>query len=253
MIDPEEFSVEEYKIAIQSLQDQREWTDVRQRMLTFQHSAHDRTIIEPELTYFMGWSNHAANLHYGTLGYLIASEFPDNGDVIGAEGWYFLSSGEWRESNHALWNGKRSHWTMRPALAQALEELGLVSRLTDSPDMIEPEFGEVPPQRYAEGASRLVTVNAYERNQAARKACIAYHGSICAVCDSDTAEFYGPIADDFIHVHHLKPLSEIGERYSVNPETDLVPVCPNCHAMLHRRTPPHEVEELRAVIQEAHR
>ncbi|WP_206431606.1 HNH endonuclease [Deinococcus psychrotolerans] len=66
-------------------------------------------------------------------------------------------------------------------------------------------------------------------------------------------EFYGPVAYGFIHVHHSKPLSEIGERYTVNPETDLMPVCPNCHAMLHRTQPPLTTEQLRELIQEAHR
>ncbi|MGI8748856.1 MAG: HNH endonuclease, partial [Deinococcus sp.] len=94
---------------------------------------------------------------------------------------------------------------------------------------------------------------AYERNRAARLAAIACHGSICAVCDSDLAEMYGSIASGFIHVHHIRPLSEIRAGYRVDPKNDLVPVCPNCHAMLHRTDPPLPVEALRTLIQEAHR
>ena len=150
-------------------------------------------------------------------------------------------------------DGTYYHWTMRPALAQALEELGLVSTLTGSPDIIEPEFGELPHRTYAEGATRQVTVNAHERNRAAREDCIARHGTLCAACDSDLTAFYGPVAEGFIHVHHLKPLSELSERSTVDPITDLRPVCPNCHAMLHRRTPPYTIEELRTMIQEARR
>jgi hypothetical protein len=48
----------------------------------------------------------------------------------------------------------------------------------------------------------------------------------------------------FIHVHHRKPLALIGRSYAVNPVKDLVPVCPNCHAMLHTQNPPLSVEEL---------
>ena len=55
---------------------------------------------------------------------------------------------------------------------------------------------------------------------------------------------YGEIAKGFIHVHHLIPLSEIKENYQVNPKTDLIPVCPNCHAMLHRQDPPLTPEAL---------
>jgi 5-methylcytosine-specific restriction protein A len=48
-------------------------------------------------------------------------------------------------------------------------------------------------------------------------------------------------------VHHVVPLSSIGKEYVVNPKTDLVPVCPNCHAMIHRKSPPFLIEELRAL------
>ena len=53
-------------------------------------------------------------------------------------------------------------------------------------------------------------------------------------------------AKGFIHIHHLIPLSGIKQDYRLNPETDLIPVCPNCHAMLHRRDPPFTPEELKA-------
>ena len=38
----------------------------------------------------------------------------------------------------------------------------------------------------------------------------------------------------FIHVHHLRPLHTIRKNYVVNYKNDLIPVCPNCHAMIHR-------------------
>ncbi|WP_218949237.1 MULTISPECIES: HNH endonuclease [unclassified Acinetobacter] len=45
---------------------------------------------------------------------------------------------------------------------------------------------------------------------------------------------YGAFAKDFIHVHHIEPLHDIGKEYEVDPKEDLRPVCPNCHAMLHK-------------------
>ena len=56
------------------------------------------------------------------------------------------------------------------------------------------------------------------------------------------------IAQDFIHVHHLVPLCEIGEAYAVDPVNDLVPVCPNCHAIIHRRTPPLSIGEVKELL-----
>lgn len=107
---------------------------------------------------------------------------------------------------------------------------------------------EEVPETAWEGARRSITVNQYERNPSARAGCIEHHGSECAICGFSFAEEYGDAFKGFIHVHHLVPLAKIGERYCVNPKNDLLPVCPNCHAVLHYggnvRTP-QELRELR--------
>mgnify|MGYP003755013741 CR=1 FL=1 len=102
---------------------------------------------------------------------------------------------------------------------------------------------------FYEGAVKLVKVNIYERNSAARAYCIKKYGASCSVCGFDFREKFGEIGAGFIHVHHLRPLSEIGEGYKLNPIEDLRPVCPNCHAMLHQRKPePYTIEELKAKL-----
>jgi hypothetical protein len=101
---------------------------------------------------------------------------------------------------------------------------------------------------FVEGASARVEVNRYERDPAARTACIALHGYACSVCDVDFEKTYGEIGRGFIHVHHVVPLATLGESYVVDPKRDLIPVCPNCHAMLHRDDPPLQVQALRAII-----
>ena len=85
-----------------------------------------------------------------------------------------------------------------------------------------------------EGALKSVLVNKYERNILARRACLAKHGYACSVCGLNFEEKYGEIGQNFIHVHHVVPISTIGQEYQIDPEKDLVPVCPNCHAMLHK-------------------
>ncbi len=107
---------------------------------------------------------------------------------------------------------------------------------------------EIEAGEFLEGAGKLVTVNRYERDPKARAACIAYHGAVCQVCDLIFVDRYGDIGAGFIHVHHLVPLSEIHAAYEVDPVEDLRPVCPNCHAMLHKRTPPFTIAELRARV-----
>ncbi|HEV2130080.1 MAG TPA: HNH endonuclease [Longimicrobiaceae bacterium] len=69
---------------------------------------------------------------------------------------------------------------------------------------------------------------------------MAHYSCRCAVCGLDLAERYGEAARGLIHVHHLVPIAEIGSDYSVDPIADLRPVCPNCHAVIHRREPPYE-------------
>lgn len=101
---------------------------------------------------------------------------------------------------------------------------------------------------YIEGAKKQITINSYERDTGARNKAIEIHGLNCSVCDINFEDFYGKIGLGFIHVHHLKPLHKIDETYNVNPETDLVPVCPNCHAMLHRSLNPPSIEELKEAI-----
>lgn len=105
---------------------------------------------------------------------------------------------------------------------------------------------------FREGFRKTVTVNAYERDQKARDLCIQHYGARCFVCDFSFGEAYGEFAEGFIHVHHLRPLSEIGEEYTVDPVKDLRPVCPNCHAVIHLRRPgpAFSIEEVRAALAE---
>ena len=102
-----------------------------------------------------------------------------------------------------------------------------------------------------EGGAKSVTIKIYERDRGARLKCIHHWGWICFVCQFDFAKTYGELGEGFIHVHHLKPLSEIGDAYDLNPVTDLRPVCPNCHAMLHRKVPALAIEELKIRMNQA--
>jgi predicted HNH restriction endonuclease len=105
--------------------------------------------------------------------------------------------------------------------------------------------GVVDAQTYYEGSTKHITVNVYERSAKARRVCIARYGVDCFICGFNFKSVYGEAGDGFIHVHHLKPLSEVGEEYELHPVKHLRPVCPNCHAMIHRKTPAHTIEEMR--------
>jgi len=98
---------------------------------------------------------------------------------------------------------------------------------------------------YIEGKHRVVCINRYERDSDARRRCIEHFGVKCFVCGFDFEKMYGNIGKNYIHVHHKIPLSTIKQEYQVNPIKDLIPICPNCHSMVHSRIPPLDVKELK--------
>lgn len=107
------------------------------------------------------------------------------------------------------------------------------------------------PGEYIEGAKKQIMVNAFERDPQARRACISHHGAVCKCCGFDFEKTYGEHGKGFIHVHHVRPLNTLGEGYRIDPVTELVPLCPNCHAMIHRGNEgrPLSVEALRGIMQ----
>lgn len=136
----------------------------------------------------------------------------------------------WFENELAIWKEKPEHKIR--AFPQETVEL---VRKDDLPDEI-----------YLEGAQKTILQNKYERNPKARARCIAVHGTACKVCGFDFGLAFGEEFSGKIEVHHIKPISEIGEEYVVDPVRDLVPVCPNCHMMLHSKAEGvYSVEELK--------
>ena len=134
-------------------------------------------------------------------------------------------------------------WQLVPEeQARAIRELWAECLPADEIDPVLPVPGTLPQE-----ALVRVGVNRYERNPQARRVCLAHHGSSCAACGFSFEAAYGPEGGGFIHVHHLVPAAQLGPDYELDPVGDLVPLCPNCHAMAHRRRVPYTVAELRAM------
>lgn len=133
---------------------------------------------------------------------------------------------------------------------QVVNELGeLLGRTLPAPNFGGPSSPKAEDGAdLMEGALRRALSSDYERNPAARAQCLEHHGSACIVCGFSFEAIYGPLGRGFIHVHHVVPVSSRGGRYAVSPIEDLVPVCPNCHAMLHRIEPPLSIQALRDLI-----
>lgn len=102
-----------------------------------------------------------------------------------------------------------------------------------------------------EGGKRIRQHVLYERSSRNRARAIQIHGTICSACGFDFDRVYGAeYARHYIEVHHTR---SIGAGVTVpNPETDLVPLCSNCHSMAHRKAGQIlSIEEIVALIQKA--
>ncbi|MDP4281264.1 MAG: HNH endonuclease [Bacteroidota bacterium] len=142
------------------------------------------------------------------------------------------------------WNeGRFFIWQLKPDLIEALKETGLTGV-----QFIPEEIPETEMSDLYEGAKKTVIINAYERNLRAKKRCLSHWGTTCIICGFDFEKVYGKIGKGFIHVHHLIPISQIGKTYQINPILDLIPVCPNCHSMIHRQNPSMTIDEIKSMI-----
>ncbi len=135
---------------------------------------------------------------------------------------------------------RKSAWDIYYDFQKILEQTN--TDLVNNPD-------EIPVDEILrEGSANQILVNSFERNPKGRKKCLDHFGFNCQVCDFNFEDRFGEIGKEFIHVHHLLELSEIREEYEVDPEKDLIPVCPNCHAMLHKRKPAFSISELKSLL-----
>ena len=108
---------------------------------------------------------------------------------------------------------------------------------------------ELENTEYVEGKSYVQYGIKYERNQALRNEAIKIHGTTCKVCGFDFKAKYGDLGEGFIEIHHLKPMFSIKREIKVNPQKDLVPLCSNCHKMIHRNTKkPLTIKELTKIV-----
>jgi predicted HNH restriction endonuclease len=199
----------------------------------------DHSAFAHEIAEELGYKDRGGvNLRVGLAGKCIGQELgiTPAKRPNGSPYWYMLIAGGERVSGFFL-------WTMHKSLARALEKVYGLSE----EDVVDLHHDEklAPNQEHHEGGRIRVEVNRYERSRKAREACLAAHGAVCKACGFDFEATYGEIGEGFIHVHHKRSVSDGRRRSKVNPKTDLVPVCPNCHAMLHRQEPPLSIEKLR--------
>ncbi|MCQ1537303.1 HNH endonuclease [Methanosarcina sp. KYL-1] len=142
--------------------------------------------------------------------------------IVPFEGWYE----DYKEGNHFVWK-------LRDELVQALEELEMVDKQEFPSE--KQELTSYLVENRPDGKIRVCYTTQYERNSINRRNAITIHGTVCQACGFDFEKTYGEIGKGYIEVHHIKPLSEEKCDVEINPETDLICVCANCHRIIHKR------------------
>ena len=148
-------------------------------------------------------------------------------------------------------NGKSVPFTYQGE-AKLVKEKSVIRPKGQAPDKINDEINNALAYgltNMSEGAQKMVKHLIYERNPNVRAEALKYHPHRCEVCGFDFDKFYGKdFANGYIEIHHVEPLSKSGVR-EVNPAVDLVPVCANCHRMLHHKKNVLTIDELKALIE----
>tara|TARA_B100000780_G_C20813551_1_gene323224 strand:- start:67 stop:603 length:537 start_codon:yes stop_codon:yes gene_type:complete len=164
--------------------------------------------------FFARWDSN--NVNFIFLGEGIIKEFDDGVEIEGGK------------------TAIRSKIKIKSDFISLLHEGILVS----TEDILLPSYGK----------KISVVINRYERNPEFRRQCLEYYGYKCQICDFSFAETFGELGEDFCHVHHIEPIGESGGEFITDPIKDLIPVCPNCHAMLHRASPALKPDQLRSIL-----
>jgi 5-methylcytosine-specific restriction protein A len=153
-----------------------------------------------------------------------------------------------QELPQQLWTPQASGISIKKECLSKLETLWFNYQSLNNEQKVDyssqPESEEV----FLEGKAYSVLQTKYERDPEARKKCLEKKGYACCVCGFDFQQAFGQIGTGFIHVHHVFMLSDRGGVTETDPDNDLKPVCPNCHAMLHKRYPPFSIQELKDII-----
>src|SRR5262249_1856885 len=171
-------------------------------LLRAHYAAPNHTATWAQLATVIGYANgNAVNLQYGTFAGRVAREM---GITTVPNGFWLDVLAGWAEERDAV-SGHTSFILRRP-VTEALTRLGVSPG--EAIVLLPDELHVAAPIR--EGTRYQVLVNAYERNPEARRRCIAAHGTACCICGFSFGAVYGPEADGYIHVHHVRPLSEIG-------------------------------------------
>ncbi len=106
-------------------------------------------------------------------------------------------------------------------------------------NLFDEKYEEIP---IVEGKSITANRKVYERSRKLRELAINYFSNggqiVCRACGFDFYKTYGDHGKGYIEIHHLTPVYSYGseniEKTLNDALSNLVPLCSNCHSMIHR-------------------
>jgi 5-methylcytosine-specific restriction protein A len=141
---------------------------------------------------------------------------------------------------------ERFTWILRNELKDALFSIHSEKRIKLK--LPEDFFSETI--TFTEGKQKSVLTTLYERSPQAREACLKHHGYKCKVCGFDFEEKYGAIGKGIIHVHHINKVSDTNNEHNIDPIKELIPLCPNCHTVVHSKREMFSIAEMKEIIKD---
>ncbi len=159
---------------------------------------------------------------------------------------YKDDGGDYRETIPA--NRSKNFWRdgVRGCTPESFRSILAAAGIAELPDFAAAKNNDLT-SAVIEGGKKRVYTTVYERDPENRQRAIDIHGTSCFACDINLGARYGSVADGFIHIHHRRPLYISGPTL-VDPEVDLVPLCPTCHAIVHLRGQLRTVNEVRKML-----
>ena len=151
--------------------------------------------------------------------------------------------------NNGVGHGQKSVWYVDKPERQELKDdlLDYIEDIINQADSSD----EYKHHLHDESRTYITSTKQIYRSQAAKADCIRLKGCYCNICGFDFEKTYGEMGKDYIEVHHITPIGRLStaEGYEgTDPQNDLIPLCSNCHSMIHRRKEPYQPNEVKAML-----
>jgi 5-methylcytosine-specific restriction protein A len=153
------------------------------------------------------------------------------------------------KSNNGIGHGQNSVWYVDESTREKLRDdlLDYLEKLINQAYLDD----EYKYHLHDESRTRIVSTKQIYRSQNAKNECIRLKGCYCNICGFDFEKTYGELGKKYIEVHHITPIGKLStaEGYDgTDPQNDLIPLCSNCHSMIHRRKEPYLPDEIKAML-----